>query len=61
MASYTAEVAKIHKTFNSAVRSARTRGALVKAYNAHSRAHQRIMKKHLREERAQVERAKRRL
>ena len=45
MASYTAEVAKIHKTFNSAVKRARTRGALVKAYNAHSRAHQRIMKK----------------
>ncbi len=61
MASYTAEVAKIHKTFNSAVKRARTRGALVKAYNAHSRAHQRIMKKHLREERAQVERAKRKL
>ena len=61
MASYTAEVNAIHKTFNNAVKKAKTKKSLNKAYSVHKKAHERLLKKHLREETAVINRAKKKL
>ena len=61
MASYTNEVASIHRQFQSALKRARSRQAVLNAYWAHKRAHERLLKKHLREELAQVNRIKNRM
>ncbi|QDI89616.1 hypothetical protein Nisw_08825 [Candidatus Nitrosopumilus sp. SW] len=61
MASYTAEVNAIHKKFNSAVKKAKTKKSLNKAYSVHKKAHERLLKKHLREETAMINRAKKKL
>jgi len=59
MASYTNEVAKIHRQF-SAARS-KSRQAVLNSYWAHKKQHERLLKKHLREEMAQVNKIKNRL
>jgi len=61
MATYTAEVNVIHKKFNVAVKKAKTRTALNKAYSVHKKEHERILKKHLREEVAMIKKAKAKL
>ena len=61
MASYTNEVAKIHRQFAMALKRARSRQAVLNAYWAHKRQHERLLQKHLREEMAQVTRIKNRL
>lgn len=61
MASYTAEVNKIHKTFLNSVKRAKTKKSLNKAYSVHKKAHERILKKHLREEIAMINKAKKKL
>lgn len=61
MASYTNEVAKIHKQFNTAVKRAKTRQAVLNAYWTHKKQHEKLLKKHLREEMAEVNRIKNRL
>jgi hypothetical protein len=52
MASYTAEVNAIHKKFQAAVK---------RAYSVHKKAHERLLKKHLREETAMINKAKKNL
>ncbi|KEQ57253.1 hypothetical protein AAA799B03_00489 [Marine Group I thaumarchaeote SCGC AAA799-B03] len=61
MASYTAEVSAIHKKFNIAVKRAKTKKSLNKAYSVHKKAHERLLKKHLREEIAMINKAKKKL
>ena len=61
MASYTNEVAKIHRQFAMALKRARSRQAVLNAYWSHKRQHERLLQKHLREEMAQVTRIKNRL
>ena len=61
MASYTQEVSAIHKKFNAAVKRARSKKSLNAAYSAHKKAHDRLLKKHLREEAAMIEKAKKKL
>jgi len=61
MASYTNEVAKIHRQFNTALKRAKSRQAVLNAYWAHKKQHERLLQKHLREEMAQVNRIKNRL
>ena len=61
MASYTNEVAKIHRQFAMALKRARSRQAVLNAYWSHKRQHERLLQKHLREEMAQVNRIKNRL
>jgi hypothetical protein len=61
MANYTAEVNAIHKKFNAAVKKAKTKKSLNKAYSVHKKAHERLLKKHLREETAMINRAKKQL
>ena len=61
MASYTAEVNAIHKKFNNAVKKAKTKKSLNKAYSVHKKAHERLLKKHLREETAMINSAKKKL
>ena len=58
MASYTNQVAAIHRQFQAAVKRARTRQAVLNAYWAHKKAHERLLKKHLREEMSQVNKIK---
>ena len=58
MASYTNEVAKIHKQFNTALKRAKTRKAVLTVYWSHKKAHEKLLKKHLREEMAQVNKLK---
>ncbi len=61
MASYTAEVNGIHKKFQAAVKRAKTKQSLNKAYSVHKKAHERLLKKHLREETAMINKAKKKL
>ena len=61
MASYTAEVSVIHKTFQNAVKRAKSRKSLVQALSKHRKDHERILKKHLKEEAAMIEKAKKKL
>ncbi len=61
MASYTAEVNAIHKKFTNAVKRAKSKKSLIKAYSAHKKQHQRLLKKHLREEMAMINKAKKKL
>ena len=61
MASYTNEVSVIHKKFQSAVKRSRTKTSLNKAYSVHKKDHDRLLKKHLREETAMINKAKKNL
>ena len=61
MASYSAQVNVIHKTFQNAVKRARTKQSLNKAYSVHKKAHERILKIHLREEIRMINKAKKKL
>ena len=61
MASYTNEVNVIHKKFTNAVKKATTKKALNKAYSVHKKDHERLLKKHLREETAMINKAKKKL
>ena len=58
MASYTAQVAKSHKKFNSALSKAKTRQACLQAYYSHKKEHERLLKNHLKEELSQTNRNK---
>jgi len=58
MASYTNEVAKIHRQFSAVLKRAKSRQAVLNAYWAHKKQHERLLQKHLREEMAQVNRIK---
>ncbi|NIM26557.1 MAG: hypothetical protein GTN97_03180 [Nitrosopumilaceae archaeon] len=61
MASYTAEVSAIHKKFQNAVKRAKSKKSLNKAYSVHKKDHERLLKKHLKEETAMIEKAKKKL
>ena len=61
MATYTAGVNVIHKKFNTAVKRAKTKTALNKAYSVHKKEHERILKKHLKEEIDMIKKAKAKL
>ena len=61
MASYSAQVNVIHKKFQNAVKRAKTKQSLNKAYSVHKKDHERILKKHLREEMAMINKAKKKL
>ena len=58
MTSYTAQVAKSHKRFNSALGRAKSRQACLKAYYSHKKEHERLLKSHLKEELSQVNKKK---
>ena len=58
MANYTGQVAMIHKQFNTAVKRAKSRQAVLNAYWRHKAQHERLLKQHLKEEMAQVNRVK---
>ncbi|KFM14987.1 hypothetical protein AAA799O18_00373 [Marine Group I thaumarchaeote SCGC AAA799-O18] len=58
MASYSAQVATIHRQFQSALKHARSRQAVINCYWRHKAQHERLLKKHLKEEMAQVNRIK---
>ena len=45
MASYTAQVNTIHKKFNTAIKKAKAKQALNKAYSSHKKDHERVLKK----------------
>ena len=50
MATYTGQVAAIHKRYNAAAKRASSSRTLMKAFRAHKKAHERLLKRHLREE-----------
>ena len=58
MASYTTEVASIHRQFQAGLKTAKSRQAVLNCYWKHKAQHERILKKHLKEEMAQVNRIK---
>jgi hypothetical protein len=58
MASYTAQVAKSHKKFNSALKRAKTRQGCLKAYYSHKKEHEALLKRHLKEEMSEVNKKK---
>ncbi len=61
MASYTNEVAKIHRQFSAALKRSKSRQAVLNVYWAHKKQHERLLQKHLREEMAQVNHIKNKL
>ncbi len=61
MASYTTQVGVIHKKFQNAIKRSRTKTALNKAYSVHKKDHERLLKNHLREETAMINKAKKKL
>ena len=61
MASYVNQINAIHRQFQSALKRAKSRQAVLNAYWAHKRQHEKILKKHLKEEMAQVNRIKSKL
>lgn len=61
MASYTNEVAKIHRQFTATLKRARTRQSVLNAYWSHKKQHERLLQKHLREEMAMVNKIKNKL
>ena len=61
MASYSAQVNVIHKKFQNAVKRAKTKKSLNKAYSVHKKDHERLLKSHLREETAMINKAKKKL
>ena len=61
MVTYTQEVSAIHKKFKEQVKKAKTKLALNKAYSTHKKDHDRILKKHLKEEMEMVKKAKAKL
>ena len=61
MVSYTAQVNAIHKKFQNAVKKSKSKQSLNKAYSVHKKEHERILKKHLKEEMAMINKAKKKL
>ena len=61
MVNYSAQVATIHRQFNTALKRAKSRQAVLNAYWKHKAQHERILKQHLKEEMAQVNRKKSKL
>ena len=61
MVSYTTEVSIIRKKFQNAVKRAKTKKSLNKAFSVHKKDHERLLKKHLREETAMINKAKKKL
>jgi len=61
MASYTTEVNTIHKKFQNSVKRAKSKQSLNKAYSVHKKEHERLLKKHLREEIAMINKIKKKL
>jgi hypothetical protein len=58
MASYVNQVNVLHRQYQSALKRARSRQSVLNLYWAHKRQHERLLKKHLREEMVQVTRIK---
>ncbi|SVC67180.1 uncharacterized protein METZ01_LOCUS320034, partial [marine metagenome] len=56
MASYSAQVASIHRQFQAALKRAKSRQAVLNCYWKHKAQHEKLLKKHLKEEIAQVNR-----
>ena len=54
MASYVGQVNAIHRQFQASLKRAKSRQSVLNAYWAHKRQHERLLKKHLREEMAQL-------
>ncbi len=61
MTSYTNEVNTIHKKFQNAVKRAKSKQSLNKAYSVHKKEHERLLKKHLREEISMINKIKKKL
>ncbi len=58
MVSYVNQVNAMHRQYQSALKRARSRQSVLNLYWAHKRQHERLLKKHLREEMTQVTRIK---
>ena len=58
MASYTGQVATIHRQFNTALKRAKSRQPVLNAYWTHKAQHEKLLNQHLKEEMAQVNRVK---
>ena len=58
MVSYTGQVATIHRQFNADLKKAKSRQAVLNAYWKHKAQHERLLKRHLKEEMVQVNQVK---
>ena len=58
MASYVNQVNVIHRQFQASLKRAKSRQAVLNAYWAHKKQHEKLLKKHLKEEMAQVNKIK---
>tara|TARA_Y100000590_G_scaffold369514_1_gene430811 strand:+ start:822 stop:1037 length:216 start_codon:yes stop_codon:yes gene_type:complete len=58
MAGYTSEVAKSHSKFTNALKRAKTRQACLNAFWKHKKEHENLLRRHLKEELAEVNKKK---
>jgi len=58
MTSYPGKVATIHRQFNAALKRAKSRQTVLNAYWKHKAQHEKLLKQHLKQEMAQVNRIK---
>lgn len=58
MASYTSQVAALHKQFQNSLKRAKSRQAVLNAYWKHKRDHEKLLKKHLKEEMVMIKKIK---
>lgn len=58
MASYTSEVASLHSKFKSQLAKAKTRQGVLNAYWKHKKEHEKLLAKHLKEEKTMVDKIK---
>ena len=58
MASYANDVSALHKKYQTALKKAKTRQGVMNLYWKHKKDHEKLLKKHLKEEMAEVVRVK---
>ena len=61
MAGYTSQVVQIHKKYNAQLKKAKSSKTVLKAFAAHKKAHTRLLKSHLREEKTIADRLRKTL
>ncbi|ABK76824.1 hypothetical protein CENSYa_0179 [Cenarchaeum symbiosum A] len=61
MVNYLTQLTAMHKKYSLQLKKAQTRGAVTKAYIKHKKDHSKMLKKHLKEELADVRKVKSKL
>ncbi|MDI1495235.1 MAG: hypothetical protein K8823_541 [Cenarchaeum symbiont of Oopsacas minuta] len=61
MVGYTVKIAQMHKRYNAQLKKAKSSKTVLAAFAAHKKAHIRLLKSHLKQEKIQVEKIRKQL